>query len=220
MSRRSRSILLTALSIGGAFVLCAAAGLLWLVSRPRPRPETPLEKAVMAGSPERLKEALAQGGGPDALDRRGLTPMIWAARNGRLDAVRQLAAAGADPDRRDEAVNGWTPLLHAVHKDQAGAVRALLAAGAAVDRPNPKGLTPLMLAAAQGNAETTAALLAAGADPRAQQEGGGSVFRYAVMGGNPRVVRALLRAAPDLHLGDSWGDRIAWAFDTVRREIR
>ncbi|HEX3531141.1 MAG TPA: ankyrin repeat domain-containing protein [Thermoanaerobaculia bacterium] len=221
------------ISVAVMIVLLPATALLWLVSRPRPHLETPLETAAVAGSAERVKAALAAGARPDDLDRYGFTPLVYAARGGRTEAMTLLLQAGADPDLRDDYVNGWTPLLHAVHKEQLAAVRALLTAGAAVDRPGRNGLTPLMLAAAQGNAEIAEALLAAGADPRAVSPGAGSVLSQAIWGDNPRIVKDLLRIAPDLHLGDGWGDRLTRAYarlrghaelvarlDTLRREIR
>jgi ankyrin repeat protein len=224
----NRPALISATSAAVMIVVLPAAVLLWLVSRPRPHPDSPLEAAaaagsmervkaaLAAGSMERVKAALAAGSRPDDLDRYGFTPLVYAARGGRVEAMTLLLQSGADPDLRDDYVNGWTPLLHAVHKDQLGAVRALLAAGAAVDRPGRNGLTPLMLAAAQGNAEIAEALLAAGADPRATSPGAGSVLDEAIWGDNPRIVDDLLRAAPDLHLGDGWGDRLTRAYARLR----
>jgi ankyrin repeat protein len=128
--------------------------------------------------------------------------LVWAAREGRTGDIEELIRSGADPNRRDEAVNGWTPLHHAVHKNQPAAVRALLAAGADVDRRAPNGLTPLGLAAAQGEAEIVEVLLDAGADPRAEGPHGWSVLNQAVGSGDRRVVEALLRKDPALRLGD------------------
>lgn len=201
---------------GAAAALMGIAALaLWVMSRPRPEPEGPLAVAAAQGSPAEVQEAIDQGAPADALDSHGYTPLVWASRAGHGEAIAALVAAGADPDRQDEAVNGWTPLLHAVHKDQLRAVRTLLAAGADVNRPSPSGLTPLMLAAGQGNAEMVEALLEAGADPRGEADGR-SVLSQAILGNNPRIVEALLREAPDLRLGDRWQDRLVRGFAWLR----
>jgi ankyrin repeat protein len=64
---------------------------------------------------------------------RETTPLIGAARNGDIAAIRSLIAHGADPGERG-GVNGWPPLMHAVHKNQKAAVAALLDAGADSER--------------------------------------------------------------------------------------
>ena len=70
-------------------------------------------------------------------------PLVGAARNGRVDAMRALLAAGAEVDRRYAAGNQWTPLVHAIHKSQEAAVRALLEAGADPNARTSGGATPL-----------------------------------------------------------------------------
>jgi len=201
-------------SIALGLVLLAVAGFWALgVMIPKARPEAPLAAEVANGSPEELRRELNLHA-PDEPDRHGLTALVWAARLGKAQAIRELVRAGADPDRLDSGPNGWTPLLHAVHKNQLEAVRALIAAGADVDRPAPNGQTPLSLAAAQGEAEIVEELLAAGADPRSQGPRGWTVLQRAVGSGNPRVVDVLLREAPDLRLGHGPRD---WAVRSIAR---
>ena len=59
----------------------------------------------------------------DAPDRRGLTPLMWAAASGNTEVVRQLLDSGAAVDRR--ANDGSTALMLAVgeriHRDRARA---------------------------------------------------------------------------------------------------
>jgi ankyrin repeat protein len=190
-----------------------AVGAFWTLTRLplRARPESPLEKVAAFGSPEELRRELRLRGGVNAMDARGFTPLDWAARTGRTEAIRELVFDGADPDLRDHGPNGWTPLHHAVHKGQLGAVRALLAAGAHIDAgaTRSNGITPLMLACAQGEPEIVDALLAAGADPHATQRGEETVLTYALTSGNRRVVQALLHRAPDLRLAHSWTGVVA-----------
>ena len=200
-----------------AVLICSGSFVLWMLSRPRPEPENPVARSAAVGSVERLRRELAAGALPDAMDRHGYTPLVWAARAGQGDAVFVLVASGADADRRDHAFNGWTPLLHAVHKDQPGSVRALIAAGADVNRTSPDGVTPLLLAAEQGNAEIVEELLSAGADPRAEIDHcPGTILGGAILGHNSRVVEALLRKDPHLKLDHGLCGRVIRGFSRLR----
>lgn len=74
-----------------------------------------------ASSPEVLRRLLAAD--PDvnsvavnAVDAQGVTPVMRAARAGRLDLLQMLEAAGADVARADN--RGWTALDHARRKKQ------------------------------------------------------------------------------------------------------
>jgi hypothetical protein len=203
-------------SIALALAILAAAGLWTLTSLlPRPRPEGPVERAVAGGSAEELRRAL-EVHPVDLEDSHGFTALDWAARTGRVDAIRELIRAGADPDGRDHGPNNWTPLLHAIHKGELGSVRALIAAGADVNGANPRGITPLMLACSQGEAEIVDELLAAGADPYLRQRGNETALTYAMTDGNEKVIKALLRKAPDLRLTASWKGHLAWLLARVR----
>jgi ankyrin repeat protein len=202
-------------SIALALAVLAAAAF-WTLTRlpPRARPESPLEKVAAAGSPEELRRELRLRGGVNALDARDFTPLDWAARTGRTEAIHELVLEGADPDLRDRGPNGWTPLHHAVHKGQLGAVRALLAAGADPNGRSDNGLTPLMLASAQGEPEIVGTLLEAGADPRLHGPIRWTALEQAVANGHPQVVDVLLRKDPGLRLGN--GPR-AWVIRTLAR---
>jgi hypothetical protein len=210
MKRIIRVVLWSAL----ALAVLAAAGLWTLTSLlPRPRPQGPVEKAVAGGSVAELRRALAVHP-VDAEDSHGFTALDWAARTGRVEAIRELIRAGANPDGRDHGPNGWTPLLHAVHKGQLGSVRVLLAAGADSNGRSDNGLTPLMLAAAQGEPEIVEELLKTGADPRLHGPVRWTALEQAVANGHPEVVDALLQKDPALRLGN--GPR-AWVIRGLAR---
>ncbi|MFL6262552.1 MAG: ankyrin repeat domain-containing protein [Thermoanaerobaculia bacterium] len=201
-------------SIALALAVLAAAAFWTLTTLPRARPESPLEKMAAAGSPEELRRELRIRGGVNALDPHGFTPLDWAARTGKTEAIRELVLDGADPDLRDRGPNGWTPLHHAVHKGQLGAVRALLASGAHPNGRSDNGLTPLMLASAQGEPGIVKELLEAGADPRLHGPIRWTALEQAVANGHPKVVDVLLRKDPGLRLGN--GPR-AWVIRTLAR---
>jgi ankyrin len=87
------------------------------------------------GIPDRGRRADAKG---------GMTPLLYAARDGRVEAARRLLEAGADIELAD--VNGIRPLLMAVINNQLDVARLLLSKGAAVNADDFWGRTPLWAA--------------------------------------------------------------------------
>lgn len=144
-------------------------------------PAGPLALVAARNTAATVRQLLAEGHEPDERDRDGLTPLMWAVRNGAVDAMSALLDAGADPDARDRR-NGWTPLLHAIHTQQPDAVRRLRERGA---DPNARtqALTPLLMAAAEPDPVFVTLLLTYGADPRARGNGGATALSQAVSGG-------------------------------------
>ena len=148
-----------------------------------------------------VRACLRAGADPDARDKKGVTPLHWAANNGNAAAVRALLEAGADPNARDDE-HGDTPLHYAVFYSLASGVGfagvgLLLDAGA---DPNVHdytyGQTPLHNAASTGSAALVAMLLRAGADPNARANDGDTPLDLAILWNyNGRGVIRTLRAA-------------------------
>jgi ankyrin repeat protein len=176
-------------------------------------PALPLALVAARNAVGTVRQLLAAGHPPDQPDG-GLTPLMWAARNGALEAMAALIQAGADVNARDTR-NGWTPLLHAVHTQQPAAIRLLLQQGA---DPNARtaAVTPLLMAAADPDPAPVALLLEYGADPSARGFGGSTALSQAVSGGalsdidrpllggcRTETVRALLRHDPTLTIPDT-----------------
>jgi len=205
------------LAMAALYALALAAmalSILRLVVFRSSRPESALGRAAAFEDGARVR-ALARtartartGAVLDAPDASGFTALDWAARNGRVEAIQALVAAGADVEARDSGPNGWTPLIHAVHKLQPAAARALLAAGADPNARARNGNVPLLDAAIRGDLALVEMLLAAGADPLVRNHGR-TALTNAVAGGNPAVVRALRRRAPALRLRNTLWDHLA-----------
>jgi ankyrin repeat protein len=84
------------------------------------------------GLPDRGRRAEARG---------GMTPLLYAARDGGLDAARLLLAAGANVELAE--ANGIRPLLMAVLNNNLDVARLLLAKGADVNADDFWGRSPL-----------------------------------------------------------------------------
>jgi ankyrin repeat protein len=81
----------------------------------------------------------------------GLTPLIFAAREGDLESTKALLDAGAKIDQTSEY--GWTPLLTAVNNRNYKVASYLLEKGANPNLANKGGWTPLYLATDNRNIE-------------------------------------------------------------------
>ena len=101
--------------------------------------------------------------------QRGSTPLLFAARNGRVENARLLLDAGADVD--EAAPNGQSALVVASFSGQGELAELLLERGA---NPNDAGAgyTALHTAVSRGDLDLVRALSAHGADPNARLERG------------------------------------------------
>ena len=94
--------------------------------------------------------------------------LFTAARDGQVDEVRHLLAAGGDIEERDGSegseLQGHSPLQIAAYKGRADVVMVLLEHGADISSTNDYGWTPLHLASFASFEETVRILLDKGAD--------------------------------------------------------
>ena len=92
----------------------------------------------------------------------GMTPLLFAARDGRLEAAHRLVEAGADVDAAD--ANGITPLLMALTNNQTDVARFLLRGGANPNAADQWGRTPLWSAVDVRNLDLDSRTLQNGVD--------------------------------------------------------
>ena len=127
-------------------------------------------------------------------DRRGNTPLQYAAGFGTVEAMRLLLDAGAEVNAR----NGFeaTPLIWAA--GNVPKARLLIERGADVNAKTRQGRTPLMVAAACSEcSEIVRLLLSKGADAKAQDSVIGTALSIAAENGNTESVRLLLNVGVD-----------------------
>lgn len=130
-------------------------------------------------------DGIVRGGWPDRGQRDATpgakTPLLYAARQGHLEVVKLLLAAGADIEKSD--ADGVTPLLMAVLNGQFAVAGYLLAQGANVKAMDWYGQTPLFAAVDWRNLEVSGPTRDNGVD------------RAAAL----RLIRDILARAPDVN---------------------
>ena len=163
-----------------------------------PDPPSRLGNLTMAASSRvacaLLSLCLCGAGAAGAADT---PPLVDAARDGDIAAVRALLAQGADVDAAE--ADGTSALHWASYRDDVETVGLLLDAGADVDVTNDLGATPLWTAGQNGSAAMVRRLLAAGANPDLAFLAGETPLMVAARSGAPDVVELLLThgAEPD-----------------------
>lgn len=167
----------------------------------------------------------------------GDTALHLAAAGYRVEIVRLLLAAGADPNAAQNRRKS-TPLHYAADgfitgpawdpQRQVATIRCLLDHGAAIDLQDQNGATPLHRAVRTRSAAAVKCLLDAGADPTMPNKPGSTPFHLAVQNtgrggsGTPEaivaqreIIREFLSRGVSPDLKDGHGKRVA---DCARSE--
>jgi ankyrin repeat protein len=109
---------------------------------------------------------IVRGGLPDRGSRflipGAMTPLLYAARDGRIESAKILLAAGAEIDHAD--ANGVTPLLMAITNNHVDMARYLIDQGANVRAVDWYGRTPLWAAVELRNMDVDSSTFENGVD--------------------------------------------------------
>jgi len=168
--------------------------------------------AAARGDRSAVAASLQNGVSANRRTGHGQTPLMLAAREGRLAVVQDLLAVDAGLQARDDR-QGFTALQWAADRYHPAVARALLDAGAKVDAANRWGQTSLWQAAGrrdQGNTEIAHILVAAGADfTHADIDGNTPLLRAAHAGHRP-MVAYLLELGADINGRNNRGETPLW----------
>jgi ankyrin repeat protein len=136
-------------------------------------PDLDVFEAAALGYIDRLRERLATDpGAATAYSPDGFTALHFAGFFGKVEATRELLAAGASVDAYTTNAFANQPLHAAAAGRHLEVCRLLLGAGADVNATQHAGYTPLHEAAGNGDVELAELFLSAGADPSALNEAG------------------------------------------------
>jgi ankyrin repeat protein len=143
----------------------------------------------------------AQKGSVNAADDRGITPLMYSAQIGSLDAMRLLIDGGADVNAQNAF--GSTALMWSV--SDPAKVRLLLDHGAQVNTVARTGRTALTVAAfTNPSAEVVKLLLAKGAKTGVMDRLHVTPLNAATFGNDTATVRLLLEAGADIEAPDTF----------------
>ncbi|XP_066278481.1 ankyrin repeat domain-containing protein 17-like [Branchiostoma lanceolatum] len=133
-------------------------------------------------------------------ERKGESPLHWAARDGHFGIVSALLRGGVDVNTRDSMQR--TPLHEAAVNNHIATIQDLLVAGADVNARDIAQSTPLHDASTKGHHETVQALLVALADVNAQDIELNTPLHMAATNGCTEIVKTLLKAGADVNARD------------------
>ncbi|KXZ45878.1 hypothetical protein GPECTOR_49g462 [Gonium pectorale] len=147
---------------------------------------------------------LDKGADTECRDETSATPLLIAAKNGHVDAIRALLQAGANREAANKT--GWTALHIAAQNGHVAAVAALLKAGANKEAAKENGATPLFIAAKNGHVKVVVALLQKDANKDMTNKKGATPLFIAAKNGHVEVVAALLQkgANKEAATQDGW----------------
>lgn len=164
----------------------------------------PFLDAGSAGNIELMRFLLERGHQVDAVNSEGKSALYYAARQGKLEAVKFLVEKGAS------AVGGprrTPPLIGAADARQTDIIRFLVSKGADVNAADLKGATPL-IKACEGYSDPIQAvetLLELGATPDARDAEGATALMFAASRNYTGAIKSLLKKRADPNARSSKG---------------
>ncbi|HEU4622662.1 MAG TPA: ankyrin repeat domain-containing protein [Burkholderiaceae bacterium] len=135
------------------------------------------------------QEALIAAGANVRTGER-VTPLTWAAENGKADTVRLLIKAGVEIEPTNE--NSGSVLHIAARHGHVDVARVLLDQPINIDAKGRSGLTALHMATRKGHTQTVRLLLEKGADVNALDSFGISALHFAATYGRADIAALLL----------------------------
>ncbi len=142
------------------------------------------------------------------LDTNGTTPLMLAAKGGRVAIIQELLAR-CPPDAVPRLVNArgcrdTTALLCAASHGKHDAVSALIRAGAVVHAADVDGFTPLMRAAASGDVRSASHLLSSGALPNQETMSYANSLTALMLADNAGMASLLIAHGASVNLMTRW----------------
>lgn len=168
---------------------------------------TLLHHAVAAGA-DSVVTLLASAAALQAVNARGDTPLMHAARYGQTAMVHKLLGASASIDTRNKTRDGTTPLMRAAESGNVAIMSLLLKAGAQADRRTELRYSAIFAAAKNGHAPAVERLLDAKVNSTSTDLDGLTPFMLAARNGHAEVMETLLKkeAAGDVHATKFYGE--------------
>lgn len=170
----------------------------------RPQEITDFYTAIRSGDTTKVALLFDTWKRTPLYDLDGLDPLTLAAREGKVEVVKQLLALKVSPNNK--TADGYSPLLQALNYDHSEIVSLLLDAGADPNYNARYWDYPLTRAAESSSRSTIEHLLKSGAVINATDRWEGQTALHAsVMYRNYVAIETLLEAGADPHIKDYSG---------------
>ncbi|XP_076632083.1 zinc-RING finger and ankyrin repeat domain-containing protein rolling pebbles isoform X3 [Colletes latitarsis] len=180
--------------------------------------ETALTIAAANGSTSTVSALLARGASPTAMNAKGLSPLILAAREGHWGTAERLLqgtlSSSTDTilddavtllDQRDPA--GRTALMLAASEGHTNLIELFLDKGSILESRDKEGLTALCWACVRGRLTAVQNFIDRGADVNTSDNTGRTPLDLAAFQGNPKLVQLLLEKGAAVEHVDLHGMR-------------
>ncbi|CAD1475873.1 unnamed protein product [Heterotrigona itama] len=180
--------------------------------------ETALTIAAANGSTATVSALLARGASPTAVNAKGLSPLMLAAREGHWGTAERLLQgtlssstdtilddAASLLDQRDPV--GRTALMLAASEGHTNLIELFLDKGSVLENRDKEGLTALCWACVRGRLVAVQNLIDRGADVNTNDNTGRTPLDLAAFQGNPKLVQLLLEKGAAVEHVDLHGMR-------------
>lgn len=180
------------------------------IEEPKDYEGTILCELARSGDVVSMRKSLNNGVDPNEQDSRGWSPLMWAAAENKIDAVKLLIAHGSNPNLINYL--GRTALMYAARYGYIQIVRLLLEAGANPNSTNELGNYPALLAAAEnGHLSVVESLLKHGADITHKNNFSETALEIAMKNKHGEVAKILRKQAKNTEEQDpSLVDNMDW----------
>ncbi|MEE9543083.1 MAG: ankyrin repeat domain-containing protein [Thermodesulfobacteriota bacterium] len=158
---------------------------------------------LMAETIKMMDFLVERGGDVNSKDKDGLTPVIMAARDGKIDTLRYLIEESGDVKLKTNT--GVTALHYAAEHSFDGICKLLIAYGANVDAMDDKGNTVLMSAVAYGHKDIVILLLQNSVNIHAKDNSGTTPLMHASSNGHAEIAELLIKKGASVHDKDNSG---------------
>jgi ankyrin repeat protein len=163
-------------------------------------PSDDFYSAIRNNDLARLQTMIRDGADVNARDKRGETPLMYAATVGSVDAMKFLIAKGADVNAQT-TTSGATALIWSA--TDLAKVKLLVEHGANVNTATERGRTALLIAVmSDGSADIVRFLLERGADIKHTDFLKTTALRAATLGNDTETIKMMIDAGVDVNAAD------------------
>ena len=143
-----------------------------------------------------MKSTLPRGFPGDSRNATGRTPLMNAALNGNVHAMKSIMERGADPSLMSNT--GWNTLHYAAAGGYTNIISLIHTQLPIIDSKTTEGITPLMIAAANGKLHAVKWFLEKGATVTCENKRGWNTLHHAAQRGDTDIISLIYTHLPNI----------------------